>query len=634
MTLRERSAASMLRDLDRIEEDVVAPAVDRAVRSFVDTVNTAANFGIREAPSTQSIVAALTPGAERVWPLTVGTLSSWWETFVNDFVIAAVRAAWRAGYGATSDGEETVSSLDNLDEYVARVSDRLVRGLVPPLPEFAMDLVRIAVTLAASFGWSNNELSARIAADLDWETDGAYWRSEYERFTVQIEAILDPLGPPGTPAREQARESDPRVALLQQQRTRARLALDNEQSYWQTRAQRIARTECFPPDAPVTSARVTAAYRRWFEGEMVTVTLEDGSQVSGTPNHPMLTGSGWAGLGSLAEGDHLIRDGFRVEDSGTPADLDVEQVPPTISQVFEAFQAVAVPSRERTAQPDFHGDGVDGYVDALRTDGVLLIGNFSPVTERRCQSILSPTDATAVARETYLSPFRRDLGIAERGRLLNGPVPNSGLIEDTEDLSLRDAVLTRQCECRRARLVPAEDHLGWQAAQSARVTRGAEAGECGVATATQDARLSNPFEDSVRGDAKALADDSGTEPAPVHLQRVVSVSRRDYSGHVFNLSTLDGYFTTGAYYTGNTTGAYNAAGLAALADEGEAEKVWIATEDARTRPSHAAADRQVQPLTAPFEVGTSALLIPGDPTGPPHETVNCRCTMVGASVLF
>ncbi len=326
MTLRERSAASMLRDLDRIEEDVVAPAVDRAVRSFVDTVNTAANFGIREAPSTQSIVAALTPGAERVWPLTVGTLSSWWETFVNDFVIAAVRAAWRAGYGATSDGEETVSSLDNLDEYVARVSDRLVRGLVPPLPEFAMDLVRIAVTLAASFGWSNNELSARIAADLDWETDGAYWRSEYERFTVQIEAILDPLGPPGTPAREQARESDPRVALLQQQRTRARLALDNEQSYWQTRAQRIARTE--------------------------------------------------------------------------------------------------------------------------------------------------------------------------------------------------------------------------------------------------------------------------------------------------------------------STGAYNAAGLAALADEGEAEKVWIATEDARTRPSHAAADRQVQPLTAPFEVGTSALLIPGDPTGPPHETVNCRCTMVGASVLF
>src|SRR5690606_15955338 len=82
-----------------------------------------------------------------------------------------------------------------------------------------------------------------------------------------------------------------------------------------------------------------------------------------------------------------------------------------------------------------------------------------------------------------------------------------------------------------------------------------------------------------------------------------------------------------------STGAYNAAGLAALADEGETTKVWIATEDARTRPSHRAADRQAVPITQPFEVGASALLMPGDPSGPAHETVNCRCTMVGASIL-
>lgn len=325
MTLRQRSQSGMLADLERVEEDIVAPAVDRAVRGFLSAVNESADYGLRRAPNPQALVAALSPGATRVWPLTVGTLSSWWAEFVSDYVIGAVRAAWRAGYGATSDGEETVSSLDNLDEYLARVSDRLVEGLTPPLPDAAFDLVRVAVTLAASFGWSNNELSARIAADLSWETDGAYWRSEYERLTVQIEEILDPLGPPGTPAREAARENDPVVAQLQAQRTHARLALDAEESYWRVRAQRIARTE--------------------------------------------------------------------------------------------------------------------------------------------------------------------------------------------------------------------------------------------------------------------------------------------------------------------STGAYNAAGLAALADEGETTKVWIATEDARTRPSHRAADRQAVPITQPFEVGASALLMPGDPSGPAHETVNCRCTMVGASIL-
>lgn len=243
MALRDRSQAGMLADLERIEEQVVSPAVDRAVREFTAAVNQAANYGLRQAPNPQSLVAALSPGATRVWPLTVGTLSSWWAEFVSDYVIAAVRAAWRAGYGATSDGEETVSSLDNLDEYLAHVSDRLVQGLTPPLPDAAFDLVRVAVTLAASFGWSNNELSARIAADLSWETDGAYWRSEYERLTVQIEGILDPLGPPGSPAREAARLNDPVVGQLQAQRTSARLALDAEESYWRVRAQRIARTE-------------------------------------------------------------------------------------------------------------------------------------------------------------------------------------------------------------------------------------------------------------------------------------------------------------------------------------------------------------------------------------------------------
>lgn len=243
MTLRQRTQAGMLADLDRVEAEVVGPAVDRAVRGFLAAVNDAADYGLRQAPNPQALVAALSPGATRVWPLTVGTLTSWWAEFVSDTVIAAVRAAWRAGYGATSDGEETVSSLDNLDEYLAHVSDRLVQGLTPPLPDAAFDLVRVAVTLAASFGWSNNELSGRIAADLSWETDSAYWRSEYERLTTDIEAILDPLGPPGTPAREAARESDPVVGQLQAQRTHARLALDAEESYWRVRAQRIARTE-------------------------------------------------------------------------------------------------------------------------------------------------------------------------------------------------------------------------------------------------------------------------------------------------------------------------------------------------------------------------------------------------------
>lgn len=60
----------------------------------------------------------------------------------------------------------------------------------------------------------------------------------------------------------------------------------------------------------------------------------------------------------------------------------------------------------------------------------------------------------------------------------------------------------------------------------------------------------------------------------------------------------------------------------------ELEKMWLATDDRRTRPTHNIADNQRQPLTSPFIVGGFPMMFPGDPTGPPQETIQCRCTMI------
>lgn len=59
----------------------------------------------------------------------------------------------------------------------------------------------------------------------------------------------------------------------------------------------------------------------------------------------------------------------------------------------------------------------------------------------------------------------------------------------------------------------------------------------------------------------------------------------------------------------------------------EMVKVWLATEDARTRPTHRTADGQRRPLAAPFDVGGHSLDFPGDPGGAPEEVHNCRCTV-------
>lgn len=56
-------------------------------------------------------------------------------------------------------------------------------------------------------------------------------------------------------------------------------------------------------------------------------------------------------------------------------------------------------------------------------------------------------------------------------------------------------------------------------------------------------------------------------------------------------------------------------------------KVWYATMDKRTRPTHAAANGQQVRMMESFRVGTSALQYPGDPSGPGSEVIHCRCTV-------
>lgn len=62
----------------------------------------------------------------------------------------------------------------------------------------------------------------------------------------------------------------------------------------------------------------------------------------------------------------------------------------------------------------------------------------------------------------------------------------------------------------------------------------------------------------------------------------------------------------------------------------EIKKDWIATGDDRTRESHMRAHLTYRenpiPVKEPFVVGGALLMEPGDPGGPPEETVNCRCT--------
>lgn len=54
---------------------------------------------------------------------------------------------------------------------------------------------------------------------------------------------------------------------------------------------------------------------------------------------------------------------------------------------------------------------------------------------------------------------------------------------------------------------------------------------------------------------------------------------------------------------------------------------WLAAQDERTRPDHAQANGQIVGMDDAFDVGGFPLMYPGDPSGPPDQTINCRCTL-------
>lgn len=85
------------------------------------------------------------------------------------------------------------------------------------------------------------------------------------------------------------------------------------------------------------------------------------------------------------------------------------------------------------------------------------------------------------------------------------------------------------------------------------------------------------------------------------------------------------------------TGAHNAGRMDTLHRQQSlgirVKKKWLATNDARTRDSHADLDGQVVEVDEPFvttnrDGSTAYIDYPGDPTADAEQVYNCRCTMV------
>lgn len=57
------------------------------------------------------------------------------------------------------------------------------------------------------------------------------------------------------------------------------------------------------------------------------------------------------------------------------------------------------------------------------------------------------------------------------------------------------------------------------------------------------------------------------------------------------------------------------------------KKQWLAAKDSRVRDTHARLDGQIVDVDKPFVIDGKEIMYPGDPSAPPEEVYNCRCTL-------
>lgn len=310
---------------------------------------------------------------------------------------------------------------------------------------------------------------------------------------------------------------------------------------------------CFPAGTLVSGPRAVAATSRHYEGDLVTVVFAAGDELPVTPNHPVLTPSGWVAAGDLQKGDRVFRARDGIERA--LACPDDEQVVARIEDVAGTLaEAVGVTSvRMPVAAEDFHGDGSPGHdVDVV---------SAARRTERQVDAAECEdgADLAFVGRSglTGLGKGDRDpLGVTGAA----SPAGGMGSVEHGGAASLVGALPAqphgfRSVAGRRAGL--AEHALDGPAADAVTLGKfldgipgeevGGEAvGDGEPLPVLPDAGLADLAVgdgDADASDGRALAD---ALAGLVSLDQVRDLRRVSWSGHVYNLETVDGwYFANG-----------------------------------------------------------------------------------------
>jgi len=393
------------------------------------------------------------------------------------------------------------------------------------------------------------------------------------------------------------------------------------------RAEMIARTECLTGDTFVDAAVVRAAFRRPYSGDICHIETRSGRKLSATPNHPVLTRRGWMFMHELKSGDYLICDTGQ-NHSGPSGNVNKNSGPSTISEIFSSLEVVGISERYRASNYDFHGDGMQSDVDVCSSLWSLNVGNFSPLFEPLTKCIFSEANES---RSAHCSFCRRLLSVDKQPCLCSGSQLHMAIFQDSLDSIAINRELIGNFTQGDSGSVQITNAIRRQiGSQIGRATAGCIEQFASFACSSADSVSLDDQSNLILGESGSGSNFTNAHRRQVEFDEVILVGCRQWSGHVFNLSTPYGYFNvSGGIYTGNTIRAANAGQVESWlqAQEqgltGTMRERWLVASDERLCPNC-----QSIPGMNPDGVAIGEMF--ATPYGPimhPPAHPMCRCSL-------
>jgi len=128
---------------------------------------------------------------------------------------------------------------------------------------------------------------------------------------------------------------------------------------------------CVAPGTVVSGSGIYGGFRSMYRGDLMYLTTAGGERLAVTPNHPVMTGAGWLPAGELRQGFHIAC----ATEGGRFAKYEhLHDVPSLVEDVFDALGSSGGRTSVTAAGHDFHGDArhFQGEVDVVFANRGLL----------------------------------------------------------------------------------------------------------------------------------------------------------------------------------------------------------------------------------------------------------------------